>query len=170
MDLGERLVGLLGKAEDNSEFQAFLAEFRPYLKLRTRSNGKEYVFSQLGFSLYYDAGFRCLLILVFDICSRGVIEGKMQPFDGQLPFNISPSDTSIEIRGKVKGEPLRTGIISLPNPDTYLDHEITSDSYKVPPYDLAVTFRVDLNRLETVMVMFSIETALRDAMGSVLLE
>jgi hypothetical protein len=158
MELSDRLVTFLGKLDTDPEFQEFLTEFDPYLKIESKDFLKTYNFYKLGFSLMHIGRLGGIINVTFEIFTRGVRDGVVTPLEGLLPFGVATSDTRHEVQGKLGAAPIRsTPYEGYPDrvPSPWEQHETWWDTYRVPMH-IGVIFRSPLGDMDLFSVHYDL--------------
>lgn len=157
-DLAERLMDLLGRAEDDPVVQNFLSDFREYLEVQTMGRLRMFQFLQLGFTIDHDARAGFIFVLSFHMNTASTKEGSVVAYSHTLPYGIKPSHTRAEI-SSILGKPSESEYNEGNHPCE--DGPTWWDTYEIPPLSIGLIFSSE----GAVLDLFSVHYSIKDKLG-----
>jgi hypothetical protein len=153
MEMCARLLQLIGKAEDDPQFQQFLAELKDQYEVKDTTERTKYFFRKLGFSLSYERSRQEIHLIQFHIRSKAVVRGSFLPFESSLPWGVCPDDSQSTIRVKMMVEP------NLTAQRDFEGTQVSVDSYHLPHFRLLIMYTTSDSKLILFNVLAPIHTS-----------
>jgi hypothetical protein len=152
--LYQRLASLLGKCDNDEAFKAFLAEFGEPSFTYEVGPAKFYRFNKLGFGICYSNKHNRFCALDFHFVSRKSKHEDIEPFRGDLPSGIEPTDSRGEVERKLGISPYyASSPKNMPIPEGKSCGSVTHwEKYDIPPYRFTFVFDAKGERLRLLSI------------------